>query len=378
VGVAPKLSVNLELNRVEVAERFGIQRHPRWGATAHLQATDHPADLDWFTRCGHQSQPIASSAIRLGERRHVQSDLELGWREHHSTFGGGAVRPGVGGLARWLGRVTTNGAAMRPRSLAVDVAGEGEALVLIPGGITGWLSWIPHQERLSNRYRTIRVQPIHNELGSAGMKGDPSYTREVAVESLLLTINHLEIDRAHFAGWSAGGKGLLDFAMAHPDRLNSMTLVEPAADWILEVVGESDREHQEATDFLYSLAGQDVTEDQLARVLYIAGFVSDPNRARSDPYWERAWPHHMTLSWLSENLMGSDHSLADLAAVMCPVLLTKGTETGKVERRVVDLLALHLPNARVIELEGSHAHHIESIDRFLEALENHIQASLAT
>jgi len=61
---------------------------------------------------------------------------------------------------------------MRPRLLTVDVAGEGEPLVLIPGGITGWLSWIPHQERLSDRYRTIRVQPIHNEQGSAGIKGD--------------------------------------------------------------------------------------------------------------------------------------------------------------------------------------------------------------
>jgi hypothetical protein len=30
----------------------------------------------------------------------------------------------------------------------------------------------------------------------------------------------------------------------------------------------------------------------------------------------------------------------------------------------------------VVELEGSHAHHIESIDRFLEALEKHLQASL--
>lgn len=91
------------------------------------------------------------------------------------------------------------------------------------------------------------------------MNGDPSYTRQVAVESLLLTIDHLEIERAHFAGWSAGGKGLLDLAIARPGRLTSMTLVEPAADWTLEAVGKSDREHQESTDFLHSLAGQEST-----------------------------------------------------------------------------------------------------------------------
>ena len=263
---------------------------------------------------------------------------------------------------------------MRPRPLVVDVAGEGEPLVLLPGGITGWLSWIPHQERLSDRYRTIRVQPIHNELGSAGVKGDPGYTRDVAVESLLLTVDELGIERAHFAGWSAGGKGLLDFAIAYPGRLLSMTLVEPAAEWVLEAAGETDRE-QESTDFRSALAGREVTDDDLARVLYVAGFVSDPAQARSDPYWEKAWPHRMALSWLSENLMGSDHTLKDLARVKCPVLLTKGTETGKVERMVVDLLARHLPNARVVELEGTHAHHIESMDRFLEALEQHLRAA---
>jgi pimeloyl-ACP methyl ester carboxylesterase len=140
-------------------------------------------------------------------------------------------------------------------------------LVLIPGGLTGWVSWIPHQERLSDRYRIIRVQPIANELGSAGMPGDPSYTREVAVESLLLTVDHLEIERAHFAGWLAGGKGLLDFAIVHPGRLMSMTLVKPAADWILALVGDSDREHQESTEFLYSMAGQSVSDDDLASFL---------------------------------------------------------------------------------------------------------------
>ena len=266
---------------------------------------------------------------------------------------------------------------MKPRPLAVDVAGAGEPLVLIPGGLTGWVSWIPHQERLSDRYRTIRVQPIHNEMGSAGTPGDPSYTRQIAVDSLLLTLEQLEIQEAHFAGWSAGGKGLLDLAIAHPNRLMSATLVEPAADWVLEAVGESDRELQESTDFLYSLAGRDVTENDLARLLHLAGFVSDPADARSDPYWERAWPHRMTLSWLSEKLMGSEYSIDDLAAVKCPVLLTKGTNTGTTERRIVDLLGRSLPNARVVELEGSHAHHIESIDRFLEVLVDHLQASSA-
>lgn len=263
---------------------------------------------------------------------------------------------------------------MKPRVLTVDIAGAGDPLVLLPGGLTGWISWIPHQERLASDYRVIRVQPIHNELGSAGEPGDPSYTRETARESLRLTLEELEIESAHFAGWSAGGKGLLDFAVAYPEMARSLTLVEPAAYWILDRVGEMDSSLSGYIQYLHSLGGRDITEDDLATFLHEAGFVDDPAAARSDPYWERGLPHRMTLSWLSEDLMESDARIADLARIRCPVLLTKGSTTVGWEKRVVDLLAEHLPAARVVELEGDHAHHIQSIDRFLEEIEAHLSA----
>jgi hypothetical protein len=35
---------------------------------------------------------------------------------------------------------------MEPRALVHEVKGDGESVVLIPGGLTGWVSWIPHAE----------------------------------------------------------------------------------------------------------------------------------------------------------------------------------------------------------------------------------------
>lgn len=263
---------------------------------------------------------------------------------------------------------------MKPRPLTHDIAGEGDPLVLVPGGLTGWVSWIPHQERLSAHHRVIRVQPIHNELGTAGKPGDPTYSRETERESLRLTLDELEIEQADFAGWSGGGKALIDFTGAHPDRVRSLTLVEPAAYWILEELGETDAHLDRFNQYMNALAGTKVTEDDLTVFLSSAGFVDDPALAREHPYWDRAVPHRMTLSWLSEELMHSDLSIADLAEITCPALVTKGTTTERWEKRVVDLLGEYLPEARVVELEGSHAHHIESIDRFVEELEDHLTA----
>ncbi len=264
---------------------------------------------------------------------------------------------------------------METRVLTHDIAGDGEPLILVPGGLTGWVSWIPHQERLRTRFRVIRVQPIHNELGSAGQAGDPTYTVEVERESLRLTLDELGIEQAHFAGWSGGGKALIEFALAHLDRVSTLTLVEPAAYWILEQLGQSDPELDAFNEYMESLAGKEVTEDDLAIFLVAAGFVDDASQARQDPYWERALPHRATLSWLPPEFMRSSYSVEDLATITCPVLLTKGSDTAPWEKRVVDILGKRLPNARVIELEGTHAHHIESIDRFLDELETHMRAA---
>jgi hypothetical protein len=80
---------------------------------------------------------------------------------------------------------------MEPRVLRYDDRGSGETIVLVPGGLSGWLSWITHEERLVYNYRVVRVHPIHNELGSAGRPGQPGYTAAVEREALRMTLDEL-------------------------------------------------------------------------------------------------------------------------------------------------------------------------------------------
>jgi pimeloyl-ACP methyl ester carboxylesterase len=80
----------------------------------------------------------------------------------------------------------------------------------------------------------------------------------------------------------------------------------------------------------------------------------------------------MALSWQGEKLDHPERSVEELARITCPVLLTKGTRTADWLKRLVDVLRERLPNASVVELAGDHAHHIESIDAFLGALDAHL------
>lgn len=262
---------------------------------------------------------------------------------------------------------------MEPRVLQHDVQGQGEPVMLVPGGLTGWLSWIPHQQRLAARYRAIRVQPIHNELGSAGLPGDPAYTSEIEREALRLTLDALGLERPHLVGWSGGGKSALELATEYPDRVRSLVLVEPAAYWILEQLGDRLEDVERVNSLVHGLFGRPVTEDDLARFLELAGFVERAGDAPSHPNWDRWLAHRMALSWQGDELDHPGRSVEELARITCPVLLTKGTRTADWLKRVVDVLGGRLPDASVLELEGDHAHHIQSIDAFMAALEAHLR-----
>jgi pimeloyl-ACP methyl ester carboxylesterase len=264
------------------------------------------------------------------------------------------------------------GEAMEPRVLQHDSRGQGGPVVLIPGGLTGWLSWIPHQERLAGRYRAIRVQPIHNELGSAGHPGDPGYTAETEREALRLTFDALGLESSHLVGWSGGGKAALEFAIEYPDRVRSLTLVEPAAYWILEQLGDRLVDVGRVNSLVHGLFGRPVTEDNLAKFLELAGFVESARDAPSHPNWDRWLSHRMALSWQGEALDHPERKVEELSGTTCPVLLTKGTRTADWLKRVVDVLGERLPKASVVELDGDHPHHIESIDAFLRALGAHL------
>ncbi len=264
---------------------------------------------------------------------------------------------------------------MQPRVLQHEVRGDGDPIVLVPGGLTGWISWIPHAERLAAARRAIRVQPIHNELGSAGQPGDPQYTAETERESLRLTLDDLGIASADFGGWSGGGRALIEFAIAYPERVTTLALVEPAAYWILEELGEVDEEVRRVNAFMHDLAGRPVSEENLGQFLRLAGFVEAGEDPRRHPNWERWVPHRMALSWSFEAVDHPGRTLAELASIACPVLLVKGTVTTEWLKRVVVVLDEQLPNATVRELPGDHACHIQSIDLFLEALETHLRAA---
>ena len=141
-------------------------------------------------------------------------------------------------------------------------SGDGEVLVLSPGGLTGWLSWIPHTEVLSNLRKVIRVQ-LHNvALGLEDMPLPSDYSVDYEITSFSKILDFLNIERADIAAWSYGGEVALSYAIHNPDRVRTLTLIEPPAFWVIRSRGPLSDEMLGEKKINQSYAVDNVSEDQ--------------------------------------------------------------------------------------------------------------------
>jgi len=69
------------------------------------------------------------------------------------------------------------------------VEGEGEPIVLVPGGLTGCISWEPHAKRLTATRKVIRVQLLNVEYGLENRPLPPGYSLRTEAGALKATLD---------------------------------------------------------------------------------------------------------------------------------------------------------------------------------------------
>lgn len=243
------------------------------------------------------------------------------------------------------------------------IAGEGRPLVLVPGGLTGWLSWIPIADRLASTRKVIRVQLLSVQLGLEGKPLPQGYSPKTEADALGETLNAIGLGKpVDFAGWSYGGGVLLDFLLDHPDWARTVTLIEPEVPWVRPEL-DPDTERQRAETI--RLSRVDISEAELETFVRHAGLAptgTDPGELDS---WPTMVQHRQSLRAIPTiwEYPGDPGRLSTFAA---PCLLVKGTGSTANDHAMVDILGRELPDARVVELPGSHSAHLVSTDTFLE------------
>jgi len=260
--------------------------------------------------------------------------------------------------------------------MKVGFAGTGDPLVLVPGGLTGWVSWKPHAEQLAATHRVVRVQLLVVEYGLDGTPLPPDYSVETESAALRRALDGLGIGRADFAGWSFGAETLLDFALDHPHRVRSMTLIEPPAFWVLRSRGPLGAAALEFQKIIRSFGPGEISEAQLAQFAHFAGFVPPGTVPQSVPQWP-LWLQHRQSLRNGDAAFRHDDDIARLRRFQQPVLLFKGGGSPDYLREIIDVLGQELPSARVEDLPGAHALHIASMTRFMEIFRAFLKGAVA-
>lgn len=234
-------------------------------------------------------------------------------------------------------------------TLAHDLTGEGPPLILIHGVTLDRRMWEPNLPALAASHRVVRV-----ELRGFGATPPPDgpYSHEA---DLLALLAELGIDRAAIVGMSMGAAVALEFALAHPDAVAALVLVD--AD--MPGVALDDELGPAITAAVKLARGGDV---DAAREAWIA-----------TPFFAHSAPH--TLPALRE--MIADYSLwhwqnpnprvalapsgsERLGDVRAPTLVLRGEHEVALFRDHFERLAREIPGARSAVLTG--AGHMSNLD----------------
>lgn len=103
--------------------------------------------------------------------------------------------------------------------------GSGEPLILVHSFAQSIFTWNKLYQRLCENYRVIAVDLVGH--GHSDCPKYFNYTIEEMSNALLLVMDALNIQSAHFLAFSMGTSYCLDLAKDHPERVGRMILMSP-------------------------------------------------------------------------------------------------------------------------------------------------------
>ena len=223
-----------------------------------------------------------------------------------------------------------------------DTGGDGEAIVFSHGFFMSGAMFEPQVQALNDRYRCI----IWDERGHGETVTSPdAFTYWDSADDLFGLLDHLGIERAVLAGMSQGGFLSIRAALAHPERVRALILIDSQP-------GPENPETLEGYNQLiaaWTAPGGPPQEvvDTVGAIILGAGF--------DDPSWMEAARamEPDTVNQIYETLTTRDDVTPRLGEIEVPVLVIHGDQDAAISVDVARSYVTQLPDGELVEVEGA-------------------------
>ena len=236
---------------------------------------------------------------------------------------------------------------------------QAPALILLHGSNADLHTWEPWVQALKAKYRVIRFDQVGHGLTGPDPKDD--YSRANYVAHVGAVADKLGLKQFILGGNSMGGKHALAYAIAHPERVTGLVLVDGSGGPMLKLDKKKDDEDSGNIGFkIAQTPGINLLVEQITPRSLIAQSLeqsvsvkSVANAAAVDRYWEMLrYPgnRRATLKRFSQpyDPLGE----AEIAAVATPALILWGEEDRLIPVEAGQWLAKTLPNNRLVVYPG--------------------------
>lgn len=223
-----------------------------------------------------------------------------------------------------------------------DTGGNGEAIVFSHGFFMSGGMFEPQVQALKDRYRCITWDERGH--GETVTSPDP-FTYWDSADDLFGLLDHLGIEKAVLAGMSQGGFLSIRAALARPERVNALILIDSQP-------GPENPDTLEGYNQLiaaWTAPGGPPQEvvDTVSAIILGAGF--------DDPRWMEAARNMepVTVNQIYETLTTRDDVTPRLGEITIPVLVLHGDQDAAISVDVARAYVTQLPNGELVEVEGA-------------------------
>lgn len=246
---------------------------------------------------------------------------------------------------------------------------QAPALILLHGSNADLHTWELWVQALKAKYRVIRFDQVGHGLTGPDPKDD--YSRANYVSDVGAVADKLGLKQFILGGNSMGGKHALAYAIAHPERVTGLVLVDGSGGPMLKLDKKQDDGDSGNIGFkIAQTPGINLLVEQITPRSLVAQSLeqsvsvkSVASEAAVDRYWEMLrYPGNRRAMLKRFSQPYDPLGEAEIAAVATPALILWGEEDRLIPVEAGQWLAKTLPNNRLVVYPGiGHLPHEEAV-----------------